>query len=83
MCEAAVTRLAGAVEASQLTAGAFEAQSAFPDETARRGFLEEGLDRAIAAWQARWTDRGAWPARMDSRPAAPDSAIPGPATSTD
>lgn len=42
-----VLRLAGAVQAARLSAQAFEAQGREAD----RAFLEEGLDRAAAAWE--------------------------------
>ena len=57
--QAAVTRLLGAVQTAQLSAATLEAQAGlhpesvagFADESARRQFLEETLNRAIQAWK--------------------------------
>ena len=49
--QAAAARLAGAVEAAQLSAQAYAERVGFADDTAQQAFLEETLDRAIAAWE--------------------------------
>ncbi|MBN1934113.1 MAG: ABC transporter permease [Anaerolineae bacterium] len=48
--QTAVARLNSAVQAAQLSAEAFAAQSAFADETARQVFLYKGIEQAVAAW---------------------------------
>jgi len=49
--QAAVARLAGAVQAAHLSAEAFEGQAGFADEAAKRQFFDEAVAQAITAWQ--------------------------------
>jgi ABC-2 type transport system permease protein len=46
----AATRLAGSVQAAQLSAQAYGSAVGFADEAARQEFLEEAVDPALAAW---------------------------------
>jgi ABC-2 type transport system permease protein len=48
--EAAVSRLAGAVEAARLSTEAYAAQAGFADDAARAAFFDAALDQAVAAW---------------------------------
>lgn len=48
--EAAVSRLAGAVEAARLSVEAYAAQAGFTDDAARAAFFDQALAQAVAAW---------------------------------
>ncbi|MGD2207078.1 MAG: ABC transporter permease [Anaerolineae bacterium] len=49
--ETAVSRLLGAVETAHISVDKYAAQAGFPSEAARRTYLAEAVDLAIAKWQ--------------------------------
>ncbi len=49
--QAAVTRLAGSVQAATLSAQAFAAQASPDDAAPRQAFIEQALERALARWR--------------------------------
>lgn len=49
--ESASNRLLGAVEAAHISAETFASRVGFLDAGARRAYVEEGVSRAIAAWE--------------------------------
>lgn len=49
--QAAVTRLLGTVQTTQISAEVYEAQRAFEDEGARQAYVDEALALASEAWQ--------------------------------
>jgi ABC-2 type transport system permease protein len=50
--ETATNRLLAAVESAHISADAYEARVGFESEEGRQAYLQEGLARAIAAWES-------------------------------